>query len=290
MSFSRNTFMAALVLFAAATSRAQIEQPAPPAITGASAYNVHDALATALSRVDAADKDVRRFTYILDISMANIGPGGRLQDFQTLKYETLYLNNSPYMRLLEKDGAPLTGSDLKAEQKRYNKAIAKKKDLGINQRADTDGYGIVKSDVPLTTVLDSSYTLQLADTALYNGDPVHVIDANPVPTVKRMSTCLWHVRFWVSDKTGDLVRYLADTKGDDREQCLGAYEDFRYIEVDGIPKTLSETTRFNLPSPAGDGTWRTSKSVARYSNYRRFGATITIHNGEVVPNDTNPTP
>jgi hypothetical protein len=275
-----------LCLAACAPIHAQTDaaSPVPPASADAHpAYNAHDALTIALQHLDDAEKDVRRFIYILDIAMANIGRGGRTRDLSTRKYETTYINGHPYMRLLEKDGAPLTGKDLKDEQKRYDKAVAKKKDLGVEKRADTDDYSVLKPDFTLKSVLDSAHTLTVIDAGLVKDEPTHLIEATPIHGAKRTSTCPWHVRLWIADKTGNLRRYVADTAGDNRPECEKEIEDTRYIEVDGLPKISSSAARFNLPE--GEGRYYTAKSVDTYTNYRRFGATVTIRNGDVIAPD-----
>lgn len=260
-----------------------VSAPSDTTPTTATPYDPHATLAAAFQRLDDADKDVSRFTYFLDLAMGEVSRSGRTHDVTTLRYEATYINGLLYMRMVEQNGAPLTGSALKDEQKRYEKALAKKKDLGAQKRASSDDYSIEKLDFDPEAVLTPAYTLSVIAAGRLKGELAHVIDAVPVPGVKHKSHCSWSLRFWLDDKSGNLLRYTADTGKDTTPQCANEGLEAQYTSIDGIPKMAMQAALTNVPDDHGN--YYAAKSRATYTNYRRFGTSITIKTGDVIPPD-----
>jgi hypothetical protein len=267
----KSTHLAPLALAALLTARAQAQQAQDPTIL----------LTAALHRLDASNSDSHRFTFFENLRMSDVGRSGRLVHNTTRRYEVTYINDHQYMRLLEVDDKPLEGKDLEAEQKRYDKAIAKKKDLDSDKRSSSDDYVIEKRDFNIANLLTPEYTLK----ELPSTDPkLHLLEADQIPGFKkRKEKCQWHVRLWITatdPKDPLLTRYLANTLDDKSDLCRNLAEERRYTLVDNLPKLAIEADRLNVQD---DGRYHLVESTTAYTNYRRFGTTITISPADAPP-------
>ena len=278
-----NLHQPALLLAALlATSVPSHAQDAPPP------FDPKTALAEALHRLDASDADTRRYTYVQKITMATVARSGRLIDGTTRKYEALYINDHQYLKLIEVDDKPLAGSALKDEQKRYDKAIARKKELDREKRAGSDEFTYVKPDFDPAAVLTPAYTLkEISTSTTPDGDLLHVIDATLVPGAKHKSKCPWQARLWISGKTGILTRYATSVPGNASEECAATGEEKRYLLIDGLPKIASEARRLNVNVGYN---YEPHEFLIAYTNYRRFHATVTLGEATELPDETSPPP
>jgi hypothetical protein len=274
-------FLAAVLLWGWAQNAAAGTTPAPQ--TAAAVPVVADPTALvrkALDMLDRSANDEHRFTYTLDLKMAVQNPYGRLGPVQWLTYDVLYINDLPYEHLVRTDGAPLTGKDLADEKKRYDKAIAKKKDLGEKKRASADGYKLVKEDMSLESVLSPTYQLKSVAEHKTDVGMVDEIDATLLPGMKHSSKCAWHFQLFVGETDGVLYRFRADTPTDTSAACVGESEDVTFQVVDGLPKPKMESGRINVDEGYG---YFASLNTARYSDYKRFHSTVTLGVPEVLP-------
>ena len=253
--------------------------PAPPP------FDVRAAVQQALHRLDESDNDQTRFTYIEREHILTFAPDGPKVYDDARTYEITWIDNHPYFRLVKLQDQPLTAKEEKNEQKLYDQAVAKRKDLGAEKRNALAGLDTAKPDVDIHAVLTPAYTLtEISQQSTANGVE-NLIEGRLVPKAARKSVCPWRFQLWISEKDPMLTRYEADVPGDKTPACQDARNVVSYTLVDGLPKLSRLTIRFYPYAPIRS----TSVADYIYTNYRRFSTTITMHTGGVV-DDAPPAP
>jgi len=215
----------------------------------------------------------------------NLKPDGTMLEELTRRYEVTWINDLPYMHLLEIDDKPLTGDALRKEQKRYDDAIAKKKDLGQSTRTKTDGYKVTKPSPGYDIALSPTYRLHEISLETADGRVNHVIEARLVPNPEDKPRCLWRFMFWISDKDHALVHALIDTSEDTSEACQNTRFEESYAMVDGLTKPIYRSARFNMPWKKG---YMHVQDYEGFTGYRRFQTDVTIHPGGPVEDKALP--
>ena len=264
--------LALLLLWQAQTT----PPPAPPP------FDPRAAVQQALHRLDESDNDHTRFTYIEREHILTYAPDGPKVYDDARTYEITWIDSHPYFRLVKLQDQPLTAKEEKNEQKLYDQAVAKRKDLGAEKRNQLAGLETAKPDGDIHAVLTPAYTLTEISQHPVGDDIEHLIEARLIPKTARKSKCPWRFQLWISEKNALLDRYEADVPGDQTPSCQDARDIVTYTLVDGLPKLSRLSTRFYPFAPSR------ATSVADYlfTNYRRFNTTITMHTGAVVDDPT----
>ena len=256
--------------------------PAPTPVP----FDPHTAVQQALHRLDDSDNDHTRFTYIERQHTATLTPDGQKVYDDARTYEITWIDARPYFRLVKLQDQPLTDKEEKHEQKLYDEAIAKRKDLGEKKRWEMAGMQIAKSDIDIHAVLTPAYTLTEISQQPVGDDIIHLIEARLVPKAARKSSCPWRFQFWISEKNVMLDRYDADVPGDRTPSCQDARTIVSYTLVDGLPKMSRMSMRFYPYAP------ERAAAINDYlfTGYRRFSATVTMRSGAEVDDSSAETP
>jgi hypothetical protein len=265
--------------------------PAPIAPIAPAAFDAQAAVVQALHRLDEAQNDAHRFTYLQQLRIVTHSPDG-LHAIQTMRsYEATWINDLLYLRLLGIDGKPLAGKDLADEQKRYDAALKKKRDLADKNRAHADGFTTSPVDFDLDALLTPAYMFAQISSTAAEDDTVHLVEATLIPKAKHPSKCPWSVRLWLSEKQGILLRYGAFIPDSTPlGKCSGELEEAKYALVDNQPEPTISALRFNVSFGPG---FYTVDNYTIFTNYRRFTTSITLKPGTVVdepPPDATPPP
>ena len=152
-------------------------------------------------------KDSKNFEASFSFRMVNesekLDKKGRVKEREERVYENHPIDGAPYMRLVEKDGRPLTEKEVKKERKReekYRKRLAHKSKL--------DDEGRVAFDEKLV----SRYNIQRQGMEDIRGSPAYIISFEPksgrLPTKKRMDRALNKSagRLWIDAETYEIAQ------------------------------------------------------------------------------------
>lgn len=248
---------AILVIFLTATASAQ--------------SSPQDLLRSALERQNTAATSKTRFTNLRLTHTVNTEPDGAVIYNATEKFEETWINDLPYLRLLEFNGKPLTGGSQREEQQRYDRAVAGRQPLGADERIRLADSRPVSLGVHAADALAPDFSLRELRQEGSPQGPVHLLEATGNPA--KPALCRWRYQFWISG--GTLLRYRVDVSDTPPppDSCRGAFEDVTYQLFDGFSVKSHERIRLYLYEQHDR---ITVDGETTYSNYRRFSTTVTI--------------
>lgn len=228
----------------------------------------------ALQRLAAAEAGKTRFTNHKLNHTANIEPDGKVTFTTTDLYEETWINDLPYHRLLEHNGKPLTGRQLREEQKRYDDAVAGRQPLGARERILLDHARPTDLDANPTKALGPEYTL----TEVRTEGGLKVFEATAQDSAA--DHCAWRYTLWISPMPEPfLVRYRADAPQPGSDACNG-WQEGSFTLVDGVPKPAHVHSMIFVRE-GGDRI--TVEGDDTFSDYRRFMTRVTIGPATVRP-------
>lgn len=168
-----------------------------------------------LSAQDIVDRAIERaewkdsknfeasFSFRMVYESEKLDKKGRVKEREERVYQNQPIDGAPYMRLVEKDGRPLTEKELKKERKReekYRKRLADKSKPDDQER------------VAFNEELVSRYNIQRQDMEDIRGRPAYIVSfepkSGPLPTKKRMDRALNKSagRLWIDAETYEIAQ------------------------------------------------------------------------------------
>jgi hypothetical protein len=239
----------------------------------------------AMARYKAEAASKTRFTDFALIHTLNFNDTGK-KTFDILElFEETWINNLPYNRLVEFNGKPLKGKQLRQEQERYDQAVANRQPLGDEERAHLLKLYPVYMDAEPQKALGPGYILREVRQEDSPHGLLHIIEA--ISNQPMFDKCRWRYLLSISDRTPTLFAFRADV--DDQthpsNMCKDSFGEASWELVDGIPKISHYHDHFFLMARQkrltidGEGT---------FTRYRRFTTQVTIGPATVIPSDAPP--
>jgi hypothetical protein len=255
-----------LALFLALPQVTTVTADTPPP------FDPRPAVERAIHALDESAPDHTRFTYHKRehiITQVN----GRVVYDVTHTYDVTWINDRPYWRLIALNDQPLPEKDQQNEQKLYDKAIAKHKDLGGDQRASMADITIFKNDGDLHMALGPLYTFtEKAHETNAAGVTEHLVEARLVPKAKPKSNCKWRFQFWITEPDDVVRRYVADVPDSKDPECANSRDQATFSIVDGVIKPARWSSRF-YPEP---GTGEAAINDDLYTDYQWFSTSDSM--------------
>lgn len=191
----------------------------------------------------------------------------------TTLYESTWIGDLPYLRVVEFQGKLLTGDALAKEQARYDQAVAQHKGLGRDARARILHQKLVKSNINLADLLTPAYSLTELRQETIAGSLTHVIDCVPAPSADPLHTAATeHLQIWVTD-SGAILRKTFDVIADEPEMLRGGHGEFDFQLIDGNLLPKHDLLHFDVPRK---GSIITVDVENTYTRFRRFNVSSTI--------------
>lgn len=268
--YKRIVFLTFLSSFAVAA-----QQPAGP--------DVRSLVDSALSREKAETASHARYTNLRRVHETNRDEGGKNTSTWDRLFEETWINDLPYERLVETNGHPLKGKDLRQEQALYDDAVHGRRPLGSQQRILLDGAHPVSSGAEIANVLKPIYELRELPGEVSRGVAFRVVEARHVRT--RTDLCSWRYRLWITADSGILLGFRGDVVNADPNGgfCGDATEEQAWSLIDGNPKIAHNHAHFYVTR---NNTWTTVDSDILFTNYRRFSATFKLLPGHPIDPST----
>ncbi len=151
--------------------------------------------------------DSKNFEASFSFKMVNesekLDKNGQVQEREERIYENQPIDGAPYMRLVEKDGQPLTEKEPKKERRREEKYRER-----LANKSKPDDEGRVAFDEDLV----SRYNIQRQGMEDIHGRPAYIVSfepkSGPLPTKKRMDRALNKSagRLWIDAETYEIAQ------------------------------------------------------------------------------------
>lgn len=272
-----------LLCHVAASQQPIPQPPAPPP----QAQTPRQLAEAAIARMKASADSKTRFTHFALIHTLNSDIKGK-KTFETLElFEETWINDLPYERLVEFNGKPLKGKQLRQEQERYDQAIANRQPFAYAEHARLQKATLVSMDDSPLKALGPGYILREVRQEDSPHGLLHIIEATS--TQPMFDRCRWRYLLSISDQTPTLFAYRADV--DDQthpsDMCQGEFGETSWELVDGIPKVAHFRDHFFVITP------QTRKRVTlddegTFTRYRRFTTQVTLGPASAIPADLPP--
>jgi hypothetical protein len=224
-------------------------------------------LRTALDKLSKAKESKTRFTYFDLNHLQNFNEKEKKYVEVTQLFEVTYIGDLQYSRLMEVNGKPLEGKELKKEQERYDQAIRDHLALDDSARAKIQHREMKHFDNDLS-VLRTGYQISIIGHEGVNGRDCVLVDALPETEANQK-----HFRIWIDPDKEEMLRLETTLLADEGEKMSGSRVTLTWIFIDDIP-LISET--------AFDTRIRVGKKQVHvvsdhtYSRFRKFSVTTTI--------------
>jgi negative regulator of sigma E activity len=246
-----------LILIGLASARLDAQEDADPSAL----------LKPAFQKLSRGPQSKTRFTYFDRNHLQNFDEKGKKYVDVTQLFEVTYIGDLEYARLLEIDGKPLAGRELKKEQERYDQAVRDRSALDDNARAKIQHRKVKKFDVKLDH-FSTQYRSSIAGREEVNGRECVVIDATPLADAPQK-----HFRIWIDPAKQEMLQMETTMLADEEDKMSGSKVTQAWIFIDDVP-LLSES-HFDTRILAGKKQIHVI-SDHTYTQFRRFSVTTKI--------------
>jgi hypothetical protein len=210
----------------------------------------------------------------------------RMHDGSTKTWQVLMIEGSPYQRLIEVNGEPLSKEQSNAEEQKLQQATAQRKAETADQRQQRIAKyeSGRKRDNAMMQQLTAAFTFKLINKRLIDSRQVYVLRATPKPGYQppNMETQVlpgMQGELWIDVETYQWVKVTAKV--------------IRPVAIEGFLAEVEPGTQFELEKmPVADGIWlpkhfsmrsrskvlylfnRASEDDETYSDYERASAAL----------------
>lgn len=219
-----------------------------------------------------------RFTYREVRHQTNYKPNGKKTFDGTSLYETIFLYDKEYQRLLEINGKPLEGKTLEAEQKRYEEAVNRQNGLSLQQRAEQAHGRFANVNINFHKLL-TLYDNRITRHEMIDGHECTVIES--VPKSSAPDAPQRHVTIWIDEKNHEVAKVAFELLADEEGLLKGSSGWFTMKTIDGVAVDTTNHIDYLIADKK-----HKEKEFARvvtdssFSDYKRFTSSSLI-----VPSD-----
>jgi len=193
----------------------------------------------------------------------------------TTLYEYTWIGDLPYMRVVERQGKPLTGDALAKEQARYDQAVTDHSGLGLEARARIIHQTLVDPDIHLADLLTPAYALTELRQETLAGNLTHLIDCVPAPSTDPLHpTATEHIQLWITG-SGAILRSITDVIADEPEVLQGSHMQIDSQLIDGTLLPQHELMHLYTPKVV-KGSIILIDLERTYDRFRRFNVTSRV--------------
>jgi hypothetical protein len=224
-------------------------------------------LKPALAKLSRAGDSKTRFTFFDFSHLQNFDEKGKKFVDMTQLFEVTYIGNLQYSRLVETNGKPLSGKDLKKEQERYDEAVREHLALDDGARAKIQHQEMKRFDVNLND-LSKDYRSSIVGHEDVNGTDCVLIDAVPLSSAGQR-----HFRIWVDPAKERMMRIETTMLADEGDKLSGSKLSQTWMFIEDNP--LVAESHFDTRILVGR---KQIHVIAdhEYTRFRKFSVTATI--------------
>jgi hypothetical protein len=266
--------LAAIFLFSsAAFSQAAASDNSPNAL-----------IQTALNRFNANQKQAYAYTYLELWHNQNFDKRGRLKANESARFESVFIDDMPYLRKIEEDGEPLTGRFARREEKKYEAAVRARKGMTLEQKQAEMRAKSFSFPFELR-LLPRLYDNRVVGTEILDGRSAVHIDCVPRPGIEAKSdeesnALRVHLQIWIDIQDQIFSRLDGELLAPVNGLMAGSHASVSFLPVNGIwlpwqstfngRTKLRKSTVGDAPTLVQRGMWK----LRKYCHFaRRYTAT-----------------
>jgi len=241
-------------------------------------------LKRAIANLDANELKAENYTFVEDYHNINYDKNGKIKVDDTAKFETVFIERTPYRRKVEENGKPLSGKAAKEEEKKYQAAVAERRRMNAELKNTLFhrefrfgiGYGEWPDLFVATSggdeIVDGHEVIKLILTPRSGIHPASDAQKDSLHTA---------IQVWI-DKADELPLHLKTEYTSDGRLLQGStIEAFWQKEAaSGTYLVTSTFVQFKIKY-----LWMTvpGRTEQKYSGYKRFGAEVRIIPESIQP-------
>jgi hypothetical protein len=225
-------------------------------------------LRTAVKRFDEAKVSRTRYTYLDLNHTQNFNEQGKQTVDDTQLFEVTYIGEAQFARLLQKDGHPLEGRALQAEQKRYDDAVREHSALDDKARAKIQHHVMKEAGVSLSLLRDH-YKNRVAGHEEKDGRDCVLIESDPMADAPQK-----HYRVWLDAAKREIMRMEFDQLTDQGDMLRGSSGMKTWTYLEDVP--LVTASRIDAVVPIGEKKRVRVLVEHTYSRFRKFSVTSKV--------------
>jgi hypothetical protein len=230
-----------------------------------------------ITNLDANELKAENYTFVEDYHNINYDKNGKIKVDETAKFETVFVEGTPYRRKVEENGKPLSGKAAKEEEKKYQAAVAERRRMNAELKNTLFhrefrfkvGYGDWPDLFVATSggdeIVDGHEVIKLILTPRSGIHPTSDAQTDSLHTA---------IQLWI-DKADEFPLHLRIEYTSDGHLLQGStVEAFWQKEAkSGTYLLASHLFQFKIKY-----LWMTvpGKTEQKYSGYKRFGAEVRI--------------
>lgn len=232
---------------------------------------------TALEHFNANQKQTYAYTYLELWHNQNFDKRGRLKANESAKFESVFIDDMPYLRKIEEDGEPLTGRAARREEKKYEAAVRARKGMTLEQKQAEMRAKSFSFPFELG-LLPTLYDNRIVGTEILDGRPAIHIDCTPRagidPKNEEESNALRvHLQVWIDVQDQIFSRLEGELLAPVNGLMPGSHASVSFLPLNGIwlpwQSTFNGRTKLRRSIVA-------VKTDLTYSNFQKFRVDVRV--------------
>jgi hypothetical protein len=252
----------------------------PPAVFGQSADSTgspNALIRNALRQFNANKKEAYAYTYIELWRNQNFNRHGKLRKNMSAGFESIFIDDLPYLRKIQENGKPLTAQAARLENERYEAAVKARRGMTLEQKQAELRFKNLKFPIDLN-LLPELYNNRIIGTETLNGRPAIHIDCVPrahwtAKTEKGLQALNVHVQVWIDVQDQIFSRYDGELLAPMNGMMSGTEASVSFQPIDGI--WLPSHTTVQGQSKQGKSIID-FKTELTYSNFQKFRVDVRV--------------
>ena len=236
-----------------------------------------------IANLDANELKAENYAFVEDYHNINYDKDGKIKIEDTAKFETVFIESTPYRRKVEENGKPLSGKAAKQEEKKYQAAVAERRRINAELKNTPlhreFRFGIYYGNWPDLFVATSG------GSEIVDGREVVKLILTPRsgihPSDAQKDSLHTAIQLWI-DKADEFPLHLRTEYTSDGRMLQGStIEAFWQKEArSGTYLVASTLAQFKMKY-----LWMTvpGKTEQTYSGYKRFGSEVRIIPESIKP-------
>ena len=231
----------------------------------------------ALEHFNANKKQAYAYTYIELWHNQNFNKHGKLKTDQSAKFESVFIEDLPYLRKIEENGKPLTGKAARQEEEKYEAAVKARKGMSLEQKQAEMRVENLTFPIHLNLLL-KLYTCRTVDTESINGRMAIHIDCIPRTELKAKNeeeseALSVHVQIWIDVQDKMLSRFDGELIAPVNGMTSGSSASVSYLPIDGVWLPSHILVRGEMKRGKSIVGFKTDQT---YSNFKKFRVDIRM--------------
>lgn len=236
-----------------------------------------DALITdAMPHLRKSLEETVHYTY-LDTEHDHSFIDNKFNEDRTKVSETIFLEGSPYTRLLSVNGKPLSGKALAREQALYDQAVRERRSVSeVKSEHQKEVHHTVVSEL---SRVEKDFDHRLVGHEVIDGHPCVIVLAE----VKASAAATRKYTFWIDEQSHQVLRYEEYLLVAQDKILPGSTFSHQFKPVDGVLLLSENRMDISWDEPAFHNKRVHLIATHTFTDYRRFRTTVTIGPATLTP-------